>query len=536
MIIFVADLFAEQYGGGAELTTEALIESSLLPTKKIISSSLTTKIMQQYGGCFWVFANFHQVPQECLLFAAQNLQYSVLEYDYKFCEYRSPEKHIEATGTCDCSTKRTGKLVSIFFNNAKVVWWMSYKQKEKYLDNFPFLKAANNKVLSSVLSADTLKHIMSLNTTNKNHKWVILNSGSWIKGTQAAVNYAEENKLEYEVIGGLTYEAFLQKLSISKGIIFFPPGGDTCPRMIIEAKLLECELLLNDNVQHKDETWFETKDSCLEYLKERTLVFWGEIEKYVNFLPTKTIKDSAKYIVVSPFYNAEKYLPKCIQSLKRQTHTNFKCILVDDMSSDKSVEVASEMIQGDNRFKIIKNRVKSFALKNIHTSLSTESINDDDIIILLDGDDWLSSSKSLESLNSLYAAKDCWATYGSYIMFPHGIRGPEPSQYPSSVVDNNLYRTDQWRASHLRTFKYHLWKKIEEEDLKNSQGEFYDVSYDQAIMLPILEMAGPRAKFVEPILHVYNKENPLNVDKVKTTKQVKTAQEIRNKKKYRRIQ
>ena len=54
-------------------------------------------------------------------------------------------------------------------------------------------------------------------------------------------------------------------------------------------------------------------------------------------------------------------------------------------------------------------------------------------------------------------------------------------------------------------------------------------------MLPILEMAGEKSKFIDSILHVYNKENPLNVDKVKTEKQVLTSHQIRQKEPYRRI-
>ena len=61
------------------------------------------------------------------------------------------------------------------------------------------------------------------------------------------------------------------------------------------------------------------------------------------------------------------------------------------------------------------------------------------------------------------------------------------------------------------------------------------MAYDQAIMLPLLEMSGPRCKYISEILHVYNKENPLNVDKIKTQEQVRTAQEIRNKKPYERL-
>jgi hypothetical protein len=87
----------------------------------------------------------------------------------------------------------------------------------------------------------------------------------------------------------------------------------------------------------------------------------------------------------------------------------------------------------------------------------------------------------------------------------------------------------------LRTFRYGLWKNIDHDDLKDENGEYYTMAYDQAIMLPILEMSGERCRYIDDILHVYNKENPLNVDKIKALKQSETAKEIRQKRKYNRI-
>ena len=58
------------------------------------------------------------------------------------------------------------------------------------------------------------------------------------------------------------------------------------------------------------------------------------------------------------------------------------------------------------------------------------------------------------------------------------------------------------------------------------------MTYDQAIMLPVLEIAGERSEFIIDVLHVYNRTNPLNVDKSKGQKQYAISQEIRKKKKY----
>ena len=86
----------------------------------------------------------------------------------------------------------------------------------------------------------------------------------------------------------------------------------------------------------------------------------------------------------------------------------------------------------------------------------------------------------------------------------------------------------------MRSFKTHVWNKIDIEDLKDEDG-FYKMAYDQAIMLPMLEMSRERAEYISEILYVYNRDNPNNVDKVKQQEQYKTAQNIRKKRSYERV-
>ena len=536
MIIFAADAFVEHYVGGAELTTEALFQSSLLPAAKVLTSQVSPDLMEKTRNAFWIFGNFQNLSEASMLYAAQNLNYSVLEYDYKFCRYRSPKKHVLSEGECRCAEEAYGKLRSAFLAKSNINWWMSVGQKEKYQKHFPFM---SGEVLSSVFSEETLDYIQNLKTDQKNNKWIILNSESWIKGVDDAVKYAKENQLEYELVWGLDYKQLLAKLASAKGLIFLPRAADTCPRMVIEAKLLGCELVLNDNVQHRSEPWFETAGKTIRYLRSRVSVFWNEIEKHIPYLPKSNDEAGPTYCVVVPFYNAGNFLRKCIESIKRQEFRNFRCFLIDDMSTDNSYEIAEKSIENDARFKLIKNTNKAYALKNIVEAIGESSTlsgaKDKDVIILLDGDDWFASSQTLTHLNSHYSDDLCWLTYGSYMLFPMGVPGPEPSEYPENVVNNNAYRKDKWRASHLRTFRRHLWDRLNLEDLKDDSGEFYKMTYDQAIMLPLLEMAGPRSHYVPEIMHVYNKQNPLSVDKLKASEQAHLAQVIRSKKPYERV-
>ena len=90
-------------------------------------------------------------------------------------------------------------------------------------------------------------------------------------------------------------------------------------------------------------------------------------------------------------------------------------------------------------------------------------------------------------------------------------------------------------SSHLRTFKYKLWRRIKKEDFLEEDGRFCDGAWDMIFMFPMLEMARHRSSFIKDILHVYNRNNPLNEDKVDHQKLMRSEMKIRRKPKYGEI-
>ena len=76
---------------------------------------------------------------------------------------------------------------------------------------------------------------------------------------------------------------------------------------------------------------------------------------------------------------------------------------------------------------------------------------------------------------------------------------------------------------------------VEGGDIIEYDGEFYEISYDQVMMLPMLEMAGTRSKYVPEVTYVYNITNPNAVNKTKAQKQHEYMLEIRKKPKYNRL-
>jgi len=240
--------------------------------------------------------------------------------------------------------------------------------------------------------------------------------------------------------------------------------------------------------------------------------------------------------IITPAYNVDKWIATNLMSVMGQEHQDYEVILLDDISTDKTVETAKNLVKNDSRFKIVTNDEKCEALKNICRGIDMLNPKDEDIIVLLDGDDWLKDRHVLSKVKDVYCQKKCLVTYGTFMTYPHGERPWNVTRYPQDTIDAAKYREDpQWRASHLRTFKYGLWKRINTKDLQNSQGEYYMYGWDLAIMFPILEMAGNRQEYIADSLYVYNRSNPLNCDKVNHELQLSEDREVRRKEKYERV-
>ena len=276
--VFVSDFFHNQVLGGAELSLQSIIDSS--PSEKVIginSSSLSKKQIEFYKNKKWIFGNTSRISEACYeMIQEAEIDYSFIEYDYKFCKYRNPVLYeMVESEECDYEKTELSKRMVEFMNSAKSVFFMSKSQMDLHKSKLKSLRHENLYVLSSTFKDEFFEAVDRLKNNEKDDKWLVLKSDSWVKGVAESENWCKENNKNYELVGGLSPIEFLEKLSKSKGVCFKPSGLDTCPRFIIEAKLLGCELELNENVQHAKEEWFtESKEVAIEYLKGRTSFFW----------------------------------------------------------------------------------------------------------------------------------------------------------------------------------------------------------------------------------------------------------------------
>ena len=236
------------------------------------------------------------------------------------------------------------------------------------------------------------------------------------------------------------------------------------------------------------------------------------------------------YKIVIPFYNVEDWIRRTVLSVKRQKYVDFECILINDLSTDKTEEMILKEIGNDSRFRLINNTKKKYPFENIRHALETSSPSKDDVVVILHGDDWLAHSRVLDTLTEEYKKSDCWMTYGSYVEYPSMQRGKFSQPLSDTVIENNTYRKSPWVTSHLQTFKYALWQSLPDQCFKEKieKEHYFMGAWDLAWTYPLLELAGSRSHYIKEVLYIYNRQNPLNVDKIDRTNQLNSENLIRN--------
>jgi len=241
-------------------------------------------------------------------------------------------------------------MISAFYFGAKSLWWMSEKQKDFYHSLFPFLSEKSNTVLSSVFDDEFFVMTKLLRSKERPGPgpagWIVLGSTSWIKGVSDAEQWCKDNNHDYEVVWGLPYDEVLEKLAAAEGFVYLPLGMDTCPRMVIEAKLLGCKLELNDDVQHKDEEWFATDniEEIEEYLYGSRELFWRHIVTDIEY----RAKVSG-YTTTKDCINQTYPWRECISSLFSFCD---EVVVVDGGSTDGTWEELQKWAEDEPKLKV----------------------------------------------------------------------------------------------------------------------------------------------------------------------------------------
>ncbi len=129
--------------------------------------------------------------------------------------------------------------------------------------------------------------------------------------------------------------------------------------------------------------------------------------------------------ILTPVFNAEKYLPETINSVLAQTYSNWELLLIlDTKSADKSHEICQEFSQRDSRIKMVTNLNCQGVAKNRNEGLK---MSQGEYIAFLDSDDlWLPHKLSnqiefMQKQKSMFSFHDFKTSLGTLRLAPSQV-------------------------------------------------------------------------------------------------------------------
>ena len=205
--------------------------------------------------------------------------------------------------------------------------------------------------------------------------------------------------------------------------------------------------------------------------------------------------------IIVPIYNVENYLAECLDSLLKQTYTDWQAILVDDASTDHSLAIARQYAERDNRF-----RVKHLPTNGGLSVARNEGLKEanGEWVTFVDSDDWL-QPEFLATLLSCSVDADIVQSGYKRMLNGKEIERKCPNRnnpYVFTSACMRLYRMQWFERTHIQ-FKDGL-------------------IYEDVLFSAQLWKRHPRIKVVEAYAYCY-RVNPCSI-----TSQTRDSSVIRN--------
>lgn len=201
-----------------------------------------------------------------------------------------------------------------------------------------------------------------------------------------------------------------------------------------------------------------------------------EKQQEVSEIPTK-------FVVVTPVFNCEDSIVQTMLSVIAQSYDMWRMLVMDDMSTDKTAERAQGLVNvlgANDKITVTKNAIKHGEVRN--TLEAAKQIEGDEVIVRVDGGDWLTDLDAFAMLDYVYRASNAGAVYSAqrWDFTNKNISAPLPS------ADADVYKIP-WTMSHLKTWRRSAMDGINDANYRDATGEYAMIACDRFVYLPILE-------------------------------------------------
>ncbi len=175
--------------------------------------------------------------------------------------------------------------------------------------------------------------------------------------------------------------------------------------------------------------------------------------------------------VITPFFNTEKYISECIESVLTQTYTNWEYILLNNCSTDRSLQIAQGYADREPRIRLISNDSFLGQVQNYNRALCLMSPKSK-YCKIVQADDWIFPECLIEMVN-VAESHPTVGVVGSYWLRGNDLMGgglPYPSTFMTGI-DVGKWQLLNHPDKHILTQPTaHLIRS----DLIRAQDPFYD--------------------------------------------------------------
>ena len=235
-----------------------------------------------------------------------------------------------------------------------------------------------------------------------------------------------------------------------------------------------------------------------------------------------------KLSIITPAYNCEKTIERTLYSIAGQTYQNWHMTVIDDMSTDSTVETVKDFIERnrlESKIEIISRKEKFGEVRN--TLDIVKKIDPNDVVVRVDASDFITDLGCFHIVDEIYSAHPniavMWTAH-RWAFTDTNISGP---------IDPNISVYHQpWKSSHLKTFRSQELLNVNEDNFRDNEGNWIMIACDQAVFLPMMENArrnGKTLAYLPRMMYHYDiaVEDPNLFKRDRSLRQKQSAENIR---------
>lgn len=218
--------------------------------------------------------------------------------------------------------------------------------------------------------------------------------------------------------------------------------------------------------------------------------------------------------IIVPVYNVELYLKDCIESILYQSYTNFEVILVNDGSSDNSLNICNHFYTLDKRV-ILINKINGGLSDARNRGLESAK---GDFICFIDSDDIIHQDFLKILITNIDDCDFVMVNYESFMK----IEDTSINLYPQPLKYKVFSSYESLQL--IETFKYPLfvlaWNKLYKRDLwKYLRFPYGKIHEDEFVIHHILDNC-QKVKFIDLNLYYYRQRSDSIMSSAKAEKAI----------------